>query len=62
MLSLTNRLAGSTLQRNTYFNTKCVTGFVVQYYRSASVKLTPHDVNYDLTFAFNKFFDSIHRF
>lgn len=45
MLSLINRLASSVRQRNIYVHTKNGTGFMVQHYRSASVKLTPHDVN-----------------
>lgn len=46
MFSLTNRLASSALQRNNYFPLKNGIEFVVQYNRSASVKLTPHDVSF----------------
>lgn len=45
MLSLTNRLSSVLLHKNGSLFTKNGTGDFVQYYRSASVKLTPHDVS-----------------
>lgn len=50
MFSLTNRLANSALQRNNYFPLKNGIEFVVQCNRSASVKLTPHDVSFEELF------------
>lgn len=50
MLSLTNRLSSSGLQRNSNIHTKNVARCLVQYYRSASVKLTPHDVSISLNY------------
>lgn len=45
MFSLTNRLANSALQRNNYFPIRNGIEYLVQYNRSASIKLTPHDVS-----------------
>lgn len=45
MFTLTNRVAAIGLKNGKLFNTKTSLNIVVQCYRTASVKLTPHDVN-----------------
>lgn len=45
MFTLTNRVTAIGLKNGKHFNTKNSFDIVVKYYRSASVKLTPHDVN-----------------
>lgn len=45
MLSLTNRLASGVIQKNNHLYTKNGIGDFIHSYRSASVKLTPHDVS-----------------
>lgn len=45
MFTLTNRVAAIGSKNGKYFNTKNSLDIVVQYYRAASAKLTPHDVN-----------------
>lgn len=45
MFILTNRMTAVGLKNGKHFNTKNSLDFVVKFYRPASVKLTPHDVN-----------------
>lgn len=45
MFTLTNRVTAIGFKNGKHFNTKNSLDVVVKSYRSASVKLTPNDVN-----------------